>query len=130
MIKKTLILATAFAFLSGFAMAGSALAADEGPADITMKSERGIKPAILPHAMHQEKYECGACHHGEDEDGNQVAYHEGQEIPKCAACHNKDNMSGELASLMGATHKNCKGCHKKDAPDKNTCTVCHPPENQ
>ncbi len=125
MIKKTVVVATAFAFLSGFAMAGSAIAVDKGPADITMKSERGIKPATFPHAKHQEQFECGECHHRKGSDGEKQPYKEGQEIKKCASCHNKDEMSGQLASLMGAAHKNCKGCHKEKAKDKLGCTVCH-----
>lgn len=124
-MKKTLVLATAFAFLSGFAMAGSAFAQDKGPAEIEMKSERGIKPATFPHAQHQEKFDCAECHHGKDAEGNQVAYEEGMEIKNCASCHNKDEMSGELASLMGAGHKNCKECHKEKAKDKLSCSTCH-----
>ncbi|MFP3982682.1 MAG: cytochrome c3 family protein [Desulfurivibrionaceae bacterium] len=126
MIKKTFVLATVCAFLSGFAMAGVAFAADKGPEEITMESERGIKPAEFPHAQHQEEFDCGDCHHSKDEEGNQVAYEEGQDIQTCDTCHNKDSdMDEALNSLMKAGHKNCKGCHAEKAPEKQGCPTCH-----
>jgi predicted CXXCH cytochrome family protein len=33
-----------------------------GPAEITLKTETGKKPAMLPHAKHQAKFDCDTCH--------------------------------------------------------------------
>jgi len=135
-MKKTIIIATAFAFIAGFT-ANQAIATDKGPADITLESTidkaKKAKPAVFPHAKHQETIACADCHHGKDGSGKQVAYSDGQAIGKCESCHNKAaGMPKKLATFKGAAHVNCKGCHKgvakKDASKKTItkCKACHP----
>ena len=126
-----MLCAVAFAFLAGFAFTGSALAAaDKGPAEITLESTVDAaakpKPAVFPHAKHQEKFACGDCHHGKDDAGKQVPYADGQEIGKCESCHNKAaGMAKPADTFKNAAHKNCKDCHKaQGAPNK--CSTCHP----
>jgi hypothetical protein len=91
-----------------------------GPADITLETESGRKPADFPHRQHQESYSCTACHHA----------NEGvMTIDKCANCHNKDIDNASVNSFKKAAHSMCKDCHKKvndegmDAPIK--CSGCH-----
>jgi cytochrome c553 len=82
-MNKVLIFAAALAI----AFAGASLAADKGPAEMTLESTidgaKTPKPATFPHAAHQEKFQCADCHHSKGDDGKQVAYVEGQEIAKC-----------------------------------------------
>lgn len=113
--------------------------ADKGPAEITLVGAKSAKPkpAIFPHAAHQEVLKCGDCHHGMA-DGKQVAYTEGQEIGKCESCHNKEVLAGKtkgklkLDTIKGAGHGNCLECHKemakKDESKKalKSCKTCHP----
>lgn len=126
MIKKSIIISIALVFVVGGFLAGNALAADKGPAEMTLKTAAGKKPAHFPHAKHQEKLGCGDCHHGAA-DGKQVAYVDGQEIHKCEHCHNGEMANPKLKNFKGAAHANCKGCHQKHkdvAPTK--CNGCHP----
>jgi len=127
-MKKSIILGVVLAFLCTIGLAGIGMAADKGPADITLTTVKAKKPAVFPHAKHQEKLKCGECHHSKDADGKQVPYTEGQKIEKCETCHNAAaGMPKKLSSFKGAAHVNCKNCHKKtDAKKLNKCSVCHP----
>lgn len=99
-MKKAIILGVAVVFLCVAGFAGMGLASDDkGPADITMTTEAGKKPATFPHAAHQERVECDKCH----KDANYTA--------------------GAWTKDSG--HKLCKDCHKANkAPTK--CGTCHP----
>ncbi len=134
MIKKTIVCATAFAFLAGFTVASPVMASDPGPADITMVSTIDVptkpKPAIFPHKVHQdvEGSLCADCHHSADADGKKVDYVDGQEVAKCETCHNKAAAFDPLlkiSSLKNAAHNNCKGCHKEKGMETK-CASCHP----
>ena len=135
-MKKTLICATALAFLTCVAFTGSAFATEKGPADITLESTidkaKKAKPAIFPHAKHQETLKCTDCHHGAA-DGKKVDYTDGMKIEKCESCHNKAaGMPKKLETFKAVAHKNCKGCHSdiaKADPSKKalkSCKACHP----
>ena len=137
-MKKVIILAVTVAFLCTAGLISNTMASEEdkGPADITM-GEGGKKPAIFPHAAHQEKLKCADCHHSKDADGKQVAYVDGQKVEKCATCHNAEANADKkhvMHSEKNAAHGNCRVCHKaKDkelANEKDKalakCTVCHP----
>jgi len=139
MLKK--ILACSVVTLFVLVSSASCFASDAGPADITMVGEKSKKPkpAIFPHKAHQDKLECGECHHGMA-DGKQVAYAEGQEVAKCESCHNKEVLAGKkmgklkLDTIKGAGHGNCLACHKKLAKENpelkakkiDKCAACHP----
>lgn len=98
-MKKTVICSVAFAFAFSLALAGSALANAKGPAEITIKTEAGKKPAKFPHAKHQGKNEC-------------------------ADCHKSDKYPADKKWSMKNGHDFCQGCHKeKGAPV--TCATCH-----
>jgi hypothetical protein len=138
-MKKITMLSVVAALALGLCFAGASFASDEkGPADITMVSTidkaKKAKPAIFPHAKHQEKLKCADCHHSKDADGKQVAYVEGQKIEKCETCHNKAAAAGmsdkKLKTFKGAAHMNCKGCHKASEKaaelKKKKCALCHP----
>ena len=111
----------AIGFISLF-IAGNAVGVEVsiGPAEITLKTAEGRKPAHFPHRQHQEAYSCTACHHAKDET---------MVIDKCGACHNKEISNTDVNSFKKAAHKMCKDCHKKvndqgmDAPIK--CSGCH-----
>ena len=142
-MKKTLICATALTFLACVAFTGSAFAtADKGPADITLETtmrtvDKGKKPtkpkpAVFPHAKHQETIDCADCHHS-GKPGALEAYKDGQKIEKCESCHNKAaGMPKKLETFKAVAHKNCKGCHSdiaKADPSKKalkSCKACHP----
>jgi hypothetical protein len=133
-MKKVLICGAALAFVFSLGFASMSMAEEKGPAEITMD---GKKPAVFPHAKHQEKIKCGECHHGAA-DGKQVAYAESQKIEKCATCHTGDMLKAGDHKVKGKTamqragHGNCLACHKaeakKDAKLKklSKCGTCHP----
>lgn len=127
-MKKTVILATAFAFAFSMAVAVGTSFADNGPADMTLKTAAAKKPATFPHKKHQDAFECNECHHTAG-DGKAGPYVAGQE-KKCESCHNSDMASPKLNSYKAVGHALCKGCHKKmaaegkNAPTK--CAGCHP----
>lgn len=129
---KKLVACCAVLALMGMVGFGIATASDKGPADMVLESTidkaKKPKPAIFPHAAHQERLECGECHHSKDADGKQVAYVEGQKIEKCESCHNSSNesMPKKLATYKGAAHEQCKGCHAKNDKALAKCSVCHP----
>jgi hypothetical protein len=129
-MKKTVMYAAAFALAMGLGFTTNGMAADKGPAELTLKSTIDAastpKPAMFPHAKHQGKMECKECHHSKDAAGKQVAYVDGQKIEKCETCHNKAGMTNaKVATFKDAAHTNCKGCHteKKAGPTK--CPDCH-----
>lgn len=91
--------APALACMLMFLNTSSAYAA--APAEITLKTEAANKPAVFPHAKHQEKIECDACH----KDANFPA-DKNWDMKKghalCLGCHKAKN--------QGAVK--CDGCHK------------------
>jgi hypothetical protein len=131
MIKKFVLCAAALAFVFSLTIAGgTCFASDPGPAEMTLKAEKGNKPVKFGHKAHQDMYACGDCHHAKGADGKQAPLAEGAAVEKCATCHNADIADPKLNSFKGAAHANCKGCHKdaakegKAAPTK--CAGCHP----
>lgn len=125
-MKKIALYAVATALVMGFCFTATSFANDKGPADMTLVSAAGKKPAVFPHAEHQSRLACGDCHHSKDADGKQVAYVEGQKIEKCEACHNDSMTDKKLNSYKGVGHANCKECHKKADKKLAKCGVCHP----
>jgi hypothetical protein len=133
MMRKALICVFAVTFLC---FAGITLA-DNGPADMVLQAVKDAakkpKPAVFPHAKHQEIAKCADCHHSA-KDGEQVAYTDGQPVQKCEECHFKGNgMDKKIATFKAAAHKNCRDCHKaaaaKDPSLKEKfakCMPCHP----
>ncbi len=129
-MKKILVYGVALAFLCTTALV--AVANDKGPAEMTLQAtvdaNKKPKPAVFPHAKHQEKLACGECHHTKGDDGKQVAFTDGMKIQKCETCHNKAaGMPKGLQTFKDAAHKNCKGCHKETGKKELTkCSNCHP----
>jgi predicted CXXCH cytochrome family protein len=134
MSKKSLVLLVVSALTLSLALAVSVSFAeqDKGPAEITLnadsKSEKP-KPALFPHAKHQEKNSCDTCHHYVDEAGNQAPCDDGSDpIAKCDTCHNADFANEKLRTWKDIGHGLCKACHTKmkadGAPTK--CGACHP----
>jgi hypothetical protein len=142
MLKKVLVCSVVSMFvLCGAVISSMATDDKKGPADITIVGSKSKKPkpAVFPHAQHQEAFKCAECHHGMA-DGKQVAYSETLEIQKCETCHTGDALAGKklgklkLDTIKGAGHGNCLACHKemakKDADLKakkiDKCAACHP----
>ena len=136
MLKKLLVSVAVAALLTAGAAVG-AIAADKGPAEVTLGAS-GKKPAVFPHKAHQDKgIACATCHHGMSADGKQTPYTDGMAIQKCDACHNAEKLAGkkkgnfELDTLKGAGHGRCQECHKaeiaKDASKDKLmkCGTCH-----
>ena len=99
-MKKAIICGVAVAFLCVAGFAGMTMAADDkGPAEITLKTAAGTKPALFPHAKHQAKQECDKCH--------------------------KDPNFLKGAWTKDAGHALCKECHKANGGDTK-CGTCHP----
>lgn len=133
MIKKS-VACIIIAFFISLPMIGIA---DKGPADMILQAEKDKskkpKPAVFPHAKHQETISCAECHHTA-KDGKQVAYSEGMEIQKCETCHFKGSgLPKKLETFKGAAHVNCKSCHKEVVAAKpelkdefKGCLPCHP----
>lgn len=139
MVKKALACGLSALFLTlgyaGFSMSTS----QEVPDELTLISSDSDKqpPAVFPHKMHQEAYECGDCHHGMTDDGEQVAYTEGVEIKKCEECHNPEVLGGKksgrykMDTFKGAGHGNCLECHREVAKEDSSkkmlrsCKTCH-----
>jgi hypothetical protein len=123
MFKKSLIISAALAFVFSIAFTGISFA-NNGPAEITLKTDKAKKPAVFPHKKHQDKLKCAECHHTQAADGKQGPYKAGEE-KKCESCHNEKMANEKLNNFMKAGHANCKDCHKaKGAPTK--CDACHP----
>lgn len=130
-MKKIVTYAAAFALTLGMGFSANAMA-DKGPAEMTLQATVDAaakpKPAMFPHAKHQEKLACGECHHTKGADGKQVAYTEGMKIEKCETCHNKAaGLDKKIATFKDAAHTNCKDCHKEKNVDtkKLGCKLCH-----
>jgi len=133
MVKKTLILIFAVTSICFFGIS----IASNGPTDMVLQTEKDKakkpKPAVFPHAKHQEQIKCAECHHTA-KDNKQVAYSEGMEIQKCETCHFKGSgMPKKIETFKGAAHENCKSCHKEvvakkpELKDKfKGCLPCHP----
>jgi hypothetical protein len=130
-MKKFLVFVVALALSLGFAITAG-VAGDTGPEEMVLKTAEAKKPALFPHAKHQqmEGVTCATCHHSKGDDGKQAAYEEGQKIEKCVTCHNADMANEKLNSFKGAAHGLCQTCHKEKkaagmaAPTK--CSGCHP----
>jgi hypothetical protein len=131
-MKKVTLYVTAATLVLGLCFTGASFAnVDKGPAEMTLESTidkaKKAKPAIFPHANHQERLTCGDCHHSKDADGKQIAYVEGQKIEKCESCHNKAaGMPKKLTTYKNAAHASCKACHKKTDKKLAKCSTCHP----
>jgi predicted CXXCH cytochrome family protein len=131
MSKKSLILLVVAAFVMSLGLGVTMSLADNGPAEITLNSD-GTKPAVFPHAAHQEKNDCGTCHHYQDDAGAQVACMDDtlDKIAKCDTCHNADFANEKLRKWKDIGHGLCKDCHTKmkedGAPTK--CSACHTKE--
>ena len=131
MSRKSLVLliVAAFVMSMGLGVTMSLAEVDKGPAEITLNAD-GKKPAVFPHAKHQEKNKCGECHHYQDDSGAQTACMDDtlDKIAKCDTCHNADFANEKLRTWKDIGHGNCKSCHTKmkdeGAPTK--CGACHP----
>ena len=131
MNKKSLVvlIVTALALSLALAVSVSFAERDKGPAEITLNAD-GKKPAVFPHAAHQEKMgDCSTCHHYVDEAGNQAPCDDGSDpINKCDTCHNAEFKNEKLRTWKDIGHGLCKDCHTKmkadGAPTK--CADCHP----
>ncbi|KPK33534.1 MAG: hypothetical protein AMK70_09360 [Nitrospira bacterium SG8_35_1] len=102
-------------------------ASDKGEAEITLNAD-GKKPAVFPHAAHQEKLgDCGTCHH-KDVDGKRTPIAEGDAVAKCDSCHNADFANETLRTWKDIGHGQCKACHTemKDQGAPTKCGDCHP----
>jgi len=136
MSKKSLILLVVTAFVMSLGLGVSMSLADNGPAEITLNPDnrdaaKTGKPAVFPHAKHQEKkIDCGTCHHYQDDAGARTACMDDtlDKIAKCDTCHNADFANEKLRTWKQIGHGLCKDCHKKmkaeGAPTK--CGACHP----
>ena len=128
MSKKSLVLLVVTAFAMSLALGVTISLADNGPAEIILGAD-GKKPATFPHAAHQEKNDCGTCHHYQDDAGARVACGDDSldKISKCTTCHNADFANEKLRTFKDIGHGLCKDCHTKmkdqGAPTK--CNDCH-----
>ncbi len=101
-MKKSVLCAAAIAMLFGFTCVGGAMAEDKGPAEMTLKTAAGKKPAVFPHAKHQANPDIS-----------------------CDACH-KDLDVKKMATDKNYAHKEgCKACHKAKGAGTG-CKTCHP----
>jgi c(7)-type cytochrome triheme protein len=130
MSKKSLVLMVVTALTLSLALAVSMSFAegDKGPAEITLNPD-GTKPVMFPHAKHQEKNECGTCHHYQDASGARVACADDtlDKIAKCDSCHNDTFANEKLRTWKDIGHGLCKDCHTKmkDAGAPTKCNDCH-----
>lgn len=130
-MKKLIVGGALLALCCAPCLLGSALAADKGPAEITLQSTidpaSKPKPSLFPHGAHQSRLECKTCHHGKGADGKRISYDEGQKIEKCETCHNSKDatMPEKVNTFKKAAHAMCQGCHKKNKPELAKCSVCH-----
>jgi predicted CXXCH cytochrome family protein len=131
MSKKSLVVlvVTALTLSLAVAVTMSIAAADKGPAEITLNAD-GTKPAMFPHAAHQEKLnDCGTCHHYL-KDAVRTPCDDGtpqEEFKKCDSCHNAEMANEKLRTWKDIGHGLCKDCHTKmkDAGAPTKCNDCH-----
>ena len=129
-MKMVLVCAVLLVVGGLFGPASQMLAADKGPAELTLQSTmdpaKTPKPATFPHGAHQARLECKTCHHGKGTDGKRIPYHDGQKIEKCETCHNsKASMPAKVNTFKNAAHALCQECHRKNKAELVKCTVCH-----
>jgi predicted CXXCH cytochrome family protein len=137
MSKKSLILLVVTAFVMSMGLGVTMSLADDtkGDAEITLNPDnrdaaKKGKPAVFPHAKHQEREKCGTCHHYQDDAGARAACDDDSldKIAKCDTCHDADFANEKLRKWKDIGHGLCKACHKKmkaeGAPTK--CGACHP----
>jgi len=120
-MAKKIVLCVAAMALALTVAAGVSLA-NNGPAEMVLKTSAGKKPAQFPHKAHQDLMECATCHHTKNADGSKGPYVAGQE-GTCESCHD-GSMPGKVKDYKGAAHENCKGCHKAGYNGKNGPTKC------
>ncbi len=133
MSRKSLVLlvVAVFTLSLAFAISMSFASDDKGAAEITLNVD-GTKPAVFPHAAHQEKLgDCGACHHWVDKDGVRNPCDDGSPkdyFQKCDSCHNADFANEKLRTWKDIGHGLCKKCHTemKDQGAPTKCGACHP----
>ena len=98
----------------------------KGPAEMVLKTAQARKPAYFPHRIHQKKYPCGTCHHGQAPSGGIQKYNEKTVIYKCTACHNADMPNENLNGFQLIGHKLCRECHRKNQDITSArCSTCH-----
>ena len=132
MSRKSLVLLVVTALTLSLALAVSVSFAtdDKGAAEITLNAD-GTKPAMFPHAKHQEKLgDCGKCHHWVDKDGVRNPCDDGSPkdyFKKCDSCHNADFANEKLRTWKDIGHALCKDCHTtmKDQGAPTKCNDCH-----
>ena len=109
-MKKFVLCAAALTMLFGFTFATGAMAQDKGPATMTLKTTKGKKPAVFPHAKHQAAMPCDDCHKALDAkkmatDKN-YAHKEG-----CKKCHKAKKVSTKCKTCHSASKKKAiEGC--------------------
>jgi c(7)-type cytochrome triheme protein len=129
MSKKSLVLLviTTLTLSLAFAVSMSFAEGDKGPAEITLNPD-GTKPVLFPHAKHQEKNECGVCHHYE-KDGVRTPVDDTtlEKIAKCDSCHNDTFANEKFRKWKDIGHGLCKACHteKKAEGAPTKCNDCH-----
>jgi len=137
MSKKSLVLLIVAAFVMSLGLGVTMSLADDakGPETRTLNPDnrdaaKKGKPAVFPHGTHQEREECGTCHHYQDDAGARTACDDDSldKIAKCDSCHDADFANEKLRKWKDIGHGLCKACHKKmkaeGAPTK--CGACHP----
>lgn len=120
--------------------------ADTGPDEITMDQLANLyDPVLFDHLTHQEMYDCGRCHHGEDEEADPgcITCHGGRPLDtqsSCSTCHSpqypaetdtkvpgqepENQYHIDTPGLTGAYHLQCRGCHVEDGGPTD-CQECH-----
>ena len=107
-------------------ISNATMMSENGPAEVILKTFQAKKPAYFPHKIHQAKYNCGECHHGQTSLGKLVKYTAKTNIDKCTSCHNTDMANEELNSFKLIGHKLCRECHKKNQDiTAAKCSTCH-----
>ena len=109
-MRKSVLCAAAFTMLFGFAVAGGAMAEDKGPAEMTLKTEAGKKPAVFPHAAHQasDKVTCDDCH--KSLDVKQMSTKNYAHKTGCKACHKDKDISTKCSTCHPRKRKAIEGC--------------------
>lgn len=103
-MKKVVLFAAAALLVGGLMVGNNVVAQDNGPAEMTLQTAEGKKPAVFPHAKHQELM-------GAD---------------KCDVCHKDANFPAEKGKwTKDSGHALCKDCHTKGYMDKKGPTKCN-----